>query len=80
MRKCYGLNDGWKICSVKQKNGLLDAQRLSRGDTGEVSEIVWYGSTVPTSVQDILCRNGVVPEKARSGTEDLAWIAEKDWI
>ena len=65
MRKRYMLHDGWKICCVQKGQGL---------PAGE------YPSDLPTSVQDILCRNGVIPEEARNGADDLRWVAEQDWI
>jgi len=74
MRKRYGLNDGWKICAAEQ----ADAQKLSQGIAFDGA--TWYDSPLPTSVQDILCRCGAIPETARNGGEDLRWIAEKDWI
>ena len=69
MRSIIALNDGWRIC---QADGLRDAalERLIRGaDCG--GAVTWYPSPVPTSVQDILCRNGVIPASARNGGEDL---------
>ena len=65
MRKRYELNDGWEIRCADPEQG---------------ADTKWYASPVPSSVQDILCRCGVIPEEARNGTIDLKWVAEKDWI
>lgn len=80
MKMVYYPENGWQVCCAEQTNGLLlDARELSETG-GEGREIEWLLSPIPTSVQDVLCRNGKIPESARNGTEDLSWVAERDWI
>ena len=80
MKKIYELHDGWEICCAEQDGSVLNARQLSGGMHQDPGGILWYPSPFPTSVQDILCRSGVIPEKARNGSEDLRWVAGKDWI
>ena len=80
MEETYYPKKGWQICCAEQADGsVLDAQELSVTG-GEGKAIVWYPSPIPTSVQDVLRRNGEIPAQAWSGTADLDWVAERDWI
>jgi hypothetical protein len=38
-----------------------------------------YHSDIPTSVQDVLIKSGVLSEEARIGNTDINWIADQDW-
>ena len=80
MRRLYLLNDSWKVCEASREQDCPDAEQLSMKGADAFPEVCWYASDLPTSVQDILCRNGVIPEEARNGAQDLRWVAQRDWI
>jgi len=71
--------NGWQVSMADRADGtFLDARALSRGET--MGDVTWYPTAIPTSVQDVLCENGVLPASARQGQADYAWVAERDWI
>ena len=80
MRRVYALNNSWKVCKASQEQASADAQQLSLDGGNALQDTCWYTSDLPTSVQDILCRNGVIPSEARNGTQDLQWVAQSGWI
>ena len=80
MRKEIRLNDGWRICCADELSGEADIRRMSLEGSSCFPGVTWYDVQVPTSVQDALCRCGAIPASARSGAEDLTWIAGKDWV
>lgn len=72
--------NGWLVCCADLADGaFLDACALSRTGGKDV-DVTWYPTSLPTSVQDVLCENGVLPASARQGQADYEWVAEKDWI
>lgn len=80
MKEIVDLNQNWQIRQLDSHGRLSEARVRSLSDQADDGG-EWIDTGLPAQVQEILLREGRIPDPAQIGkAEECLWVAESDWV